>query len=554
MLAWMLYVLMVTLLLCAGAFLAERVARLRGARTRGIWIAAILASLLLPSVIASISVQVPDLLNAPRTQAVIELRNVTSQRLSPVTWIAGSAEQPRGWREIDPLLIRSWITVSIGMLLALLVSGARLMRQKRTWDRATVLSTHVYITEDVGPAVVGLLRPSIVMPRWLTHADPSRQAAVLAHEQSHLDARDPQLFTLALGLLVFMPWNLPLWWQLRRLRWAIEVDCDARVLKSGLDVAHYGETLISVGERQSVYIGAVAAMSESRSFLEERLRIMVNKPVKWRRFAIVALGSMAVAVTALAVQVSPPNAAKVPASAAPAAQAAPAAPAAQAVPAAQAAPAVPPTATTRKVITLDNAVLDRYVGDYQLSDQAIFRVKREGAGLQAQVTGQPWVDIYPESETKFFYKVVDAQLEFATDGSSTATSVTLHQNGHDHAAPRIDAATAAQVQANLDAKVQSQSPTPGSEAALQHLIAGLQSGKPDYDSMSPQLADVTRQQLPKLQASLSQLGPVRTVDFRGVSPSGWDVYEVRHDKGLTSWKIHLGSDGRTDGALVMPGP
>ena len=66
---------------------------------------------------------------------------------------------------------------------------------------------------------------------------PSHQAAVIAHEQSHLEARDPQLFTLALALLVFMPWNLPLWWQLRRLRYAIEIDCDARVLKGGVDPA-----------------------------------------------------------------------------------------------------------------------------------------------------------------------------------------------------------------------------------------------------------------------------------------------------------------------------
>ena len=119
--------------------------------------------------------------------------------------------------------------------------------------------------------MVGLLRPRIVVPRWVTMALPSHQAAVIAHEQSHLDARDPQLFTLALALLVFMPWNLPLWWQLRRLRYAIEVDCDARVLKGGVDPAHYGETLIAVGERQSAYIGAVAAMSESKSFLEERI-------------------------------------------------------------------------------------------------------------------------------------------------------------------------------------------------------------------------------------------------------------------------------------------
>ena len=105
-----------------------------------------------------------------------------------------------------------------------------------------------------------------------------------------------------------MPWNLPLWWQLRRLRYAIEIDCDARVLKGGVDPAHYGETLIVVGERQSAYVGAVAAMSESKSFLEERIEHMIRKPVRWRRLGAATLASFAIALTALAAQVSPPNA------------------------------------------------------------------------------------------------------------------------------------------------------------------------------------------------------------------------------------------------------
>ena len=52
----------------------------------------------------------------------------------------------------------------------------------------------------------------------------------MAHERSHLDAGDPRLIALAVTLLVLMPWNPLLWWQFRRLRRAIEVDCDTRVL------------------------------------------------------------------------------------------------------------------------------------------------------------------------------------------------------------------------------------------------------------------------------------------------------------------------------------
>ena len=56
----------------------------------------------------------------------------------------------------------------------------------------------------------------------------------------------------------------------------------------------------------------------------------------------------------------------------------------------------------------------------------------EGDRLMAQLTGQGKLPIFPQSETLFFLKVVDAQLEFAADGSS----VVLHQNGRDQKANR----------------------------------------------------------------------------------------------------------------------
>ena len=96
------------------------------------------------------------------------------------------------------------------MLLALVASGAQLFIRKRRWQLDMVAGASVYLTPDVGPAVVGLLgRTSRFRAgsRWRCRM---HQAAVIAHEQSHLEARDPQLFTVALALLVFMPWNLPL--------------------------------------------------------------------------------------------------------------------------------------------------------------------------------------------------------------------------------------------------------------------------------------------------------------------------------------------------------
>ena len=57
MLAWMVYVIAVTLLLGAAAAAAEQAARLRRAPSRWFWMLAIIASLLLPTIIASVSIQ-----------------------------------------------------------------------------------------------------------------------------------------------------------------------------------------------------------------------------------------------------------------------------------------------------------------------------------------------------------------------------------------------------------------------------------------------------------------------------------------------------------------
>jgi bla regulator protein BlaR1 len=530
MLAWMLYVIMVTLLLSAGAYLAERAARLKRGGTRWIWITAIAASLLIPTVIASVTVQLPSILSPQVAQKVVVLRDATNQALSPLFWLSGSAAEPAGWRDLDALMKNLWRGASAAMLLALIVSGALLFMRKRRWRKGPVAGTEVYITEDVGPAVVGLLRPRIVVPRWVTMALPSHQNAVIAHEQAHLDARDPQLFTFALALLVFMPWNLPLWWQLRRLRYAIEVDCDARVLRGGMDPSNYGETLIAVGERQSAYIGAVAAMSESRTFLEERIRIMISKPVKWRRIGVAALASLSIGLTALAAQVSPPNTT------------------------ATAASEIPRPHGQRVAVKLPAGVLDRYVGTFKLNDQTYVSIRRDGDSLLARITGQPEFEIYAEAEDQLFWKVVDARLVFANDGSGTAPSAVLHQHGHQIPMARADASEAAAVQQALDARVQAQMPTPGSEAALRRTITAMSSGEINYSDMEPMLADATRLQEEQILALMKQFGEVKTITFKGVGDAGWDSYEVQHANGRLNYRIVMATNGKIAGLLTMATP
>jgi len=90
----------------------------------------------------------------------------------------------------------------------------------------------------------------------------------------------------------------------------------------------------------------------------------------------------------------------------------------------------------RKEAQVDPKVLDEYVGEYELAPGLIMNITRDADKLWVQATGEPKVQIFPESQTKFFLKVVDAQVTFVKDTGGKVTHLILHQAG-DHEAKRI---------------------------------------------------------------------------------------------------------------------
>ena len=195
-------------------------------------------------------------------------------------------------------------------------------------------------------------------------------------------------------------------------------------------------------------------------------------------------------------------------------------------------------------ITVDSKIFDNYLGSYELAPGAIMTITRDGDQLFGQLTGQPKLQLFPESERRFFLKVVDAQLTFDADAQGKASQVTLHQNARDMVAKRIDEAQAAALAAALEKRVKDQTPAAGSEAALRRNIEEVRAGQPKYELMSPGLADLTRQQLPQLTGILTQLGAVQSVTFKSVGPGGADVYEVKFEHGSTEWRIIMDPDGK----------
>jgi bla regulator protein BlaR1 len=196
------------------------------------------------------------------------------------------------------------------------------------------------------------------------------------------------------------------------LRFAVEIDCDARVLRRGYDVTRYGETLIAVAERRSATIAMAAAMAESGSLLEQRIRNMVRKKTKHARATALALASLGVAFVVGAAEISPPNDDDAGKSASPQS-------------------------------AMDRGMVDGHVGFYRLSDAAVMTIGRNGEQLNAQLTGQKAVPIYARGNNEFSYK--DKAISFVTQPDGQTTSLVLHQYGVDMPMPRIDAAAAQRI-------------------------------------------------------------------------------------------------------------
>ena len=91
----------------------------------------------------------------------------------------------------------------------------------------------------------------------------------------------------------------------------------------------------------------------------------------------------------------------------------------------------------REAVQVDPALYDAYSGVYELAPGFNITVTRDGDRLLAQATGQPQVELFPESETKFFLKVVDAQISFVEKEGEIA-SLILHQGGANQTAKKVE--------------------------------------------------------------------------------------------------------------------
>src|SRR5437773_3346779 len=90
-------------------------------------------------------------------------------------------------------------------------------------------------------------------------------------------------------------------------------------------------------------------------------------------------------------------------------------------------------------IKIDAKLFDLYVGQYSFVDDPEFMLNfwREGEKFFLQPTNQGKIEIFAESESKFFLKIIEAQATFIRDAEGKVTGLVWRQNGVDSQPKRV---------------------------------------------------------------------------------------------------------------------
>ncbi|MDQ3243470.1 MAG: M56 family metallopeptidase [Gemmatimonadota bacterium] len=306
---FMAYTALVTALVLAVCHFAEKCLMALQRPTRFVWLIAVCVAVGFPAAgILNRAPRVAGVTHPPTGEFAVLMEGALSAEA------VSSARLPRllesltvATKRLDRILMWLWVGGSVLSLLCLSVIGIRTRRIVALADTSVMAGVPVRVTDNVGPALVGIFHYDIVVPRWALGLSAERQALIVAHERQHSKAFDPVLVCVAAVAVMLMPWNVVLWNLARRLRASIEVDCDARVLESMSDVHTYASLLIDVGTRVAPRPFMAAALSESASQLHRRIRAMAATAQAPNKFRAIAWAAVACVVLGAALRTPQPE-------------------------------------------------------------------------------------------------------------------------------------------------------------------------------------------------------------------------------------------------------
>ncbi len=134
------------------------------------------------------------------------------------------------------------------------------------------------------PAVCGLLRPTILVPRaLLDRLPPEGLQAVLIHELAHVKRGDLWINSLQTVLQAAYFYNPLVWLANAIVRRVREQAVDEMVLVAlGAEAKSYGNTLIDIAEMAFLRVSPalrLIGVAESRKSLEGRIKHMMTRPI-----------------------------------------------------------------------------------------------------------------------------------------------------------------------------------------------------------------------------------------------------------------------------------
>jgi CubicO group peptidase (beta-lactamase class C family) len=209
----------------------------------------------------------------------------------------------------------------------------------------------------------------------------------------------------------------------------------------------------------------------------------------------------------------------------------------------------------RTVTAVKPGSLERLLGVFTLNEGSTYVVRKDGDRVVGNVFRNTPVELLPAGDLELFARDVDLVVNFTLDENGTATAVKHRLNGWERTGTRVDDAQARKTLAAIthaEQRFKDQKPRAGGEAAVRKLFTDIANGNPDYSSMGPRLAEITRQQLPGLQPFVAGLGTLKTARFQRVGVDGSDEYHADFEKGGLRVDLWLNDDGRIDDVGVVP--
>jgi CubicO group peptidase (beta-lactamase class C family) len=210
---------------------------------------------------------------------------------------------------------------------------------------------------------------------------------------------------------------------------------------------------------------------------------------------------------------------------------------------------------TRTLVKQKPESLRRFLGVYELNEGSLYVVRMDGDRLVGNVLGNSPVALFPSSDHELFARDVNVIASFVVGAEGSATAVRHNLNGWERTGQRIEESRSRQILATAERtaqRIKEQKPAPGSDAAIRKLFAGLAIGKADYDSMTPQFAELTRQNLTRMQPIIANLGALKNLTFKSVGDNGADEYDADFEKGALRIYMGLDEQGRIAGVNFVP--